>query len=310
MAADGARTVTQPRRIVPGETYFITRRCSRREYLLRPDEETKAIFDYCLAEAAARHGVGLLAWEAMSNHYHGVVHDPKGCLPAFLEHFHKMVAKAMNARWERSENFWSSEDTCVTRLISNSDIFDKIIYVLCNPVAADLVDRVDDWPGSSSLNYFGGKVTTHHRPKYFFRKDGVMPKIASLRVTLPSRITKHESAASFWQRVRKGIAAREETLRELRTKGKRRVFGRKAVMRVAHTDAPKTEVVKRGLRPHIACKDKERRILELEALVMFRAAYAAARLSWAKGERRVSFPFGTYRLRGLGVRCAGPPALS
>ena len=132
--------MTQPRKIVPGETYFITRRTSRREYLLRPDEETSAIFDYCLAEAAARFGIGLIAWKAMSNHYHAIVHDPKGRLPAFLEHFHKMVAKAMNARWDRSENFWSSEETCVTRLVSNNDIFEKILYVLCNPVAADLVD--------------------------------------------------------------------------------------------------------------------------------------------------------------------------
>ena len=81
--------VTQPRQIIPGETYLITRRCTRREYLLRPDDETNAVFDYCLAEAAARYGIGLIAWTAMSNHYHAVVHDPKGCLPAFLEQFHK-----------------------------------------------------------------------------------------------------------------------------------------------------------------------------------------------------------------------------
>jgi putative transposase len=301
--------VTQPRRIVPGETYFITRRCSRREYLLRPDAVTNAVFDYCLAEAAARFGIGLIAWQAMSNHYHAVVHDPKGRLPAFLEHFHKMVAKTMNERWGRSENFWSSEETCVTRLVSNNDIFEKVVYTLCNPVAADLVDRVNDWPGASSLGYFSGKITKHRRPKFYFREGGVMPEIVSLRATLPSRITKNESTASWWQRVRKAVAAREETLRDVRTKEKRRVFGRKAVVRVPHTDAPKTEVIKGKLRPCIACKDKERRILELEALQEFRAAYAAARLSWAKGDRRVAFPFGTYRLLGLGVRCAAPPSL-
>lgn len=304
--------VTQPRQIVPGEVYFLTRRASRREYLLRPDSETNAVFDYCLAEAAARFGIGLIAWKAMSNHYHAVVHDPNGRLPAFLEHFHKMVAKVMNARWDRSENFWSSEETCVTRLVSNNDIFEKVLYVLCNAVAADLVDRVHDWPGSSSLGYFGGKVTKHRRPKFYFRDDGAMPKVVSLRATLPSRITKNESTASWWQRVRKGLAAREETLRERRMKEKRRVLGRKAAMRVAHTDAPKTDkaATKGKLRPHIACKDKERRILELEALQAFRATYAEARQSWAKGDRRALFPFGTYRLLGIGVRCAGPPSLT
>jgi putative transposase len=303
--------VTQPRKIVPGEIYFITRRCSRREYLLRPDEETNAIFDYCLGEAIARFGLGLIAWKLMSNHYHAIIHDPKGCLPAFLEHFHKMVARVMNARWQRSENFWSSEETCVTRLVSNNDVFDKIIYVLCNPAAADLVDRVHDWPGSSSLGYLGGKETKHRRPKYFFRDDGVMPKVATLRATLPARITKNESTASFWQRVRKAVSAREETLREVRMKAKRRVMGRKAVVRVAHTDSPRTgPMTRKGLRPHIACLDKERRILELDALKAFRATYREARLRWSSGERRVTFPYGTYRLLSFGVRCSPPPSPS
>jgi hypothetical protein len=251
----------------------------------------------------------------MSNHYHAIVHDPKGRLPAFLEHFHKMVAKVMNVRWRRWENFWSSEETCVTRLVANNDIFEKVVYVLCNPVAADLVDRVHDWPGSSSLGYFSGKTTKHRRPKLFFRQDedAVMPEIVTLRATLPSRITKSESTASWWQRVRKELAKREAKLREMRVKSKRRVVGRKAVMRVEHTAAPKTEsdakTRKRKLRPHIACKDEARRRLELEALKAFRAANASARESWAEGLRRVKFPFGTYRLLGIGVSCAGPTSL-
>jgi putative transposase len=302
--------VTQPRYIVPGETYLITRRCSRREFLLRPDAETNAVFEYCLGEAAARHGIGLIAWNPMSNHHHMVVHDPKGTLPAFLEQFHKMVAKAMNVRWGRRENFWSSEETCVTRLINNNDIFEKVVYVLCNPVAADLVDRVHDWPGASSLGHVGGKVTKHRRPKFFFREDGDMPKVVTLRATLPSRITKNESTSSWWHRVKKALAEREATLRAQRIKSKRRILGRKAVMRVPHTDAPKPDTIRTKLRPCIACKDPKRRMLELQWLRMFRAAYASARLAWSRGQRRAEFPYGTYRLLALGVRCAEPPALT
>jgi putative transposase len=299
--------VTAPRHIVPGETYLITRRCTRREYLLRPDEETNAIFAYCLAEAAKRHGVGLVAWCLMSNHYHAVVHDPKGRLPAFLEQFHKMVAKVMNARWERSENFWSTEETCVTRLVTNHDIFEKVIYVLCNPVAADLVDRLEDWPGLSSLAFLSKKTRTDRRPKLYFQEDGAMPEVAELRSMVPSRITKNEAAASWWERVRKGVRERVETLRQLRIKENRRVMGRKAVLRMPHTAAPTTESAKGGLRPCIACKDPKRRKLELSALKEFRANYAAARLRLAAADRRAVFPWGTYRMRELGLRCAPPP---
>jgi putative transposase len=302
--------VTAPRHIVPGETYLITRRCSRREYLLRPDDETNAIFAYCLAEAAKRFSIGLVAWCLMSNHYHAVVHDPKGQLPAFLEHFHKMVAKTMNARWQRSENFWSNEETCVTRLVTNQDIFEKVIYVLCNPVAADLVDRLEDWPGVSSLNQLSKKAKAHRRPRLYFQQDGVMPEEAELRSMVPSRITKNESTDAWWDRVRKAVRARVETLRQVRKDEKRRVLGRKAVLSMPHTAAPTTEKPKGGLRPCIACKDPERRKLELAALKQFRAVYDDARLRLAAADRRAVFPYGTYRMRVLGLRCAPPPLVA
>jgi REP element-mobilizing transposase RayT len=292
---------------VPGDIHHVTRRCARREYLLAPNAVTNEIFEYCLAEAAARFGIGLIAWCVMSNHYHAVVHDPKGTLPAFLEHLHKMVAKACNARWGRWENFWSTEETCVTRLVSDQDVFDAVVYVLANPLAADLVDRYSDWPGSSAFGYLGGKKTTHARPKFYFREDGVMPLKATLTAMLPGRITKRESRAEWTTRLRKALAEREKTLRTARVTQKRRLAGRKTVLRLVHTDAPKTKAPRRGLRPALACREPQRRVVELAALREFRARYKTARLRWAAGDRRAEFPSGTYRLRGIGVRCAPFP---
>jgi REP element-mobilizing transposase RayT len=292
---------------VPGDIHLVTRRCTRREFLLVPDETTNAIFDYCLAEAAERFGIGLIAWDLMSNHYHAVMHDPDGVLPAFLEHFHKMVAKAFNARWGRWENFWSTEETCVTRLVSDQDVFEAVVYVLANPLAADLVDRYVDWPGSSSFGYLDGKKTTHVRPKFYFAANSVMPEKVTLEATLPRRITKRESRAAWTARLRKALAEREKTLRAERIAEKRPLAGRKKVLRQKHTDAPKTTAPRRGLRPALACGEAERRKVELAALVDFRDRYKAARLRWAAGDRRAEFPAGTYRLRSLGVRCAPFP---
>src|SRR5687767_10471489 len=108
--------MTAPRQILPGRFYLVSRRCTQRMFLLRPDEKTNEIFQYCLAEAATRFDIGLIAWVTMSNHYHAVLYDPHGRLPAFLEHAHKMIARCMNARWNRWENLWSTEQTCVTYL--------------------------------------------------------------------------------------------------------------------------------------------------------------------------------------------------
>jgi putative transposase len=297
--------MTAPRRIMPGDVYLITRRCTRREFLLRPDETTNQIFEYCLAEAAERYGIELIAWKAMSNHYHAVAHDPHGRLPAFIEHFHKMIAKCMNRRWNRWENFWSSDETCVTRLVTNHDILEKVLYVLCNPIESDLVGRIADWPGSSSLGYMNGKEKTIRRPKGgYFLEDGKMPKTATLRATVPPCITKEESAASWRAAVRAALSERETTILAERARKKRTVLGRKAVLRARPTQAPSPDTIRRKLRPCIACLEPVRRALELRALKEFRVRYAEVRARWIAGDRSATFPAGTYRMRLLGQRCA------
>jgi hypothetical protein len=40
--------------VLPRQFYLITRRCSRREFLLRPDPATNDAFLYCLIDAALR----------------------------------------------------------------------------------------------------------------------------------------------------------------------------------------------------------------------------------------------------------------
>jgi hypothetical protein len=47
-----------PRQVLPGQFYMITRRCTQRQFLLRPDRETNNAFTYCLIEAALRCQVG------------------------------------------------------------------------------------------------------------------------------------------------------------------------------------------------------------------------------------------------------------
>jgi putative transposase len=43
-----------PREVLPGRTYMITRRCTQRQFLLRPDSATNNAFMYCLAVATQR----------------------------------------------------------------------------------------------------------------------------------------------------------------------------------------------------------------------------------------------------------------
>ena len=125
---------------------MITRRCTQRQFLLRPDRATNNAFVYCLAVAALRTGVRVLFTAAQSNHHHTGILDPLGKYPEFIEHFHKLLAKCMNALRGRWENFWSSEQTSVVRLVDSGDVLDKMVYALTNPVKDNLVERVSETP--------------------------------------------------------------------------------------------------------------------------------------------------------------------
>jgi putative transposase len=297
--------VTAPRRVVPGQTYLITRRCSERRFLLRPDRRTEGIFLYCLAEAAQRYRIRVIAWMAMSNHYHAIVEDPDGVLPAFLCHFHKMAARALNARWGRWENLWAAEPTCAVKLVESADVLDKTVYALANPVADHLVQHAFDWPGASSLGALDGRTISLPRPKgTIFRDDGMMPAEVVLRAQAPSGWS---GGAEDWARAVRSrvLAAEAAAMAERQAKGFR-VLGRRAALSASPHDRPRTPEPRRNLRPHVACLDAARRVAELVALRRFRAVYAEAREAFIAGLPHV-FPWGTYKMvRELG--CVAEPA--
>jgi REP-associated tyrosine transposase len=56
-----------PRQVLPHQFYLITRRCTQRQFLLRPDNATNNAFLYCLIHAAVRSDVEVLLPCAMSN---------------------------------------------------------------------------------------------------------------------------------------------------------------------------------------------------------------------------------------------------
>ncbi len=56
-----------PRPVLPHQFYLITRRCTQRQFLLRPDPATNNAFTYCLIEAAQRANIDVLLPCAMSN---------------------------------------------------------------------------------------------------------------------------------------------------------------------------------------------------------------------------------------------------
>jgi putative transposase len=218
------------RQIVPGRTYLITRRCTQRQFLLRPDEETNNAFVYCYAYAAAKTGIETVAFIANSNHYHAVVVDRLGQVPVFLELFHKLLAKHQNRLRGREENFWASQQTSLVELVDETDVIDKVIYTLCNPVKDHLVERANEWPGATSLpSTLEGKSLRATRPARFFRAKGKMPSQVTLNCVRPPSLVQAEER-DYRTMLSQAIASVERDAADERKRRGFSVLGAKAIL--------------------------------------------------------------------------------
>ncbi len=294
--------MTLPRQVIPGSFYKITRRCTQRQCLLHPNPVTNEIFLYCLAEAAQRFDIEVMLPTALSNHHHTDIFDRHGNVIPFVEHFHRLLAKSMNAYLGRSENFWSSEQVSIVRIEDPADVIDKLVYTALNPVAADLVERVADWPGVSGLeDLLAQRTITVKRPSCFFSANGSMPETVTLSLVIPPELGDSDAIR---RELRERVAAGELRLAAERTQAGRRVLGRRGILKRSWRDFPATEAPRRGLRPRFAARSRAVLEAAIQRYHEFLCAYRQARRAWLEGEAP-HFPAGTYWLqRFAGVTVA------
>jgi putative transposase len=299
------RGVTPPRRVLPGTTSFVTRRCSERRCFLRPSRSTNEIVLYALALAAQRYRVLVHAVCAMSNHIHLVVTDVEARLPDFMRDLNSLIARAVNASLGRFEGFWASDRSySAVEPLDASDVIAKIAYVLANPVAAGLVRRGPEWPGVwIAPEQIGTTNLTVRKPKEFFDSDGYLPDTLELALTVPPGFA---SAEEFRSRLTAELRTLEEKhQRELASQG-RRFLGVARVLAQNPFARPASGERRFELNPRIAARDRWKRIEGLFRLKTFEQEYRRARASWCAGIRDVVFPAGTYLMRMMyGVQCAG-----
>jgi putative transposase len=296
--------VTAPREILPGRSYLLTRRCTQRQFLLKPSRRTNQLVRYCLGVAAAKTGLLLHAVCFMSNHWHGVVSDPQARLPEFLEHFHRLFAKAQNASLGRWENLWSSDKTSVVLLVSDDDVLEKMSYTIANPTAAGLVRSPREWPGVITTRI--GERYSVDMPDVFFDPEGTLPETVQLELTRPPIYPQLAPA----ELARYLAAAVERRVREARTamaRQGRKFLGAKAVLQQSFDAAPKTIEPRRNPNPRIAAAHTPERVQAIRNLVAFMRDYRAAWHAWRHGKREQLFPAGTYALR-IYARVACAPA--
>ncbi len=305
MAPALCRAVTPPRRILPGTTSFVTRRCSERRFFLRPSRATNAIVLYLLALAARRYRVRIHAFCVLSNHIHLVLTDMDGRLPAFMQYLDGLVARAVNASVGHFEALWATDGTYTAiEPLAPSDVLAKIAYVLANPVAAGLVKTGAQWPGLwTAPGQIGTTTLTARKPTGFFAPKGRLPQAVDLELTIPPGFGSPEE---FRARLAAEVGELEEKHRRTIASKGRRFLGVARVLAQSPFARPAPGEPRFALRPRIASRDKWARIGGLLRIRAFEQEYRECRASWRAGIRTVVFPAGTYLMRIMhGVQCAG-----
>jgi len=163
--------VTLPRRLVPGQLHTTTRRVIERRFLLKPTPEVNEIVLYCLGLALSRYpGVRLHATLVEANHKHDACSDasPESQLPDFYRTYHSLVARALNARYGRGENFWRTGSYDQVEVHGREALEDQLLYLWANPVQDGLVATPDEWPGVKFLPEDFGREITVARPEGAF----------------------------------------------------------------------------------------------------------------------------------------------
>lgn len=296
--------MSQPRQIIPGTTYLLTRRVLRRHLLFRPDAAITQLITYALAVTARRFGIQVHAICAMSTHLHIVATDVSGVLPSFLRSFHRLVALGTKVIRDWEGPVWGHEATSVVRLVTREAVIEKIVYTMANPVIAGLVARSSDWPGAKvvvdDLGRGSLKATRPH--VYFDPANEAWPEVAALPITLPPCIDER-GAKAFRNNVAAELARAEtRASAEMRNRnipvlGPDRVAEVSPFTRAVSDESPgdrnPTFAAGRGNGDAWRCA--------AEVTRAFRRAYRSALDQWRTGARSVVFPSGTWLMRVLHV---------
>jgi REP element-mobilizing transposase RayT len=292
--------VTQPREILPGSTYLITRRVLRRHFLLRPDKPLTQLVVYALAVSAERYGIQVHAVCAMSTHLHLVVTDVDGVLPQFLQYFHRLVAHGTKRLRQWEGPLWDLRATSAVRLLTRAAIVEKIAYVLANPVAAGLVEHAQDWPGATvDVRDLGRGTLRAARPSVYFDPDNSQwPAEKVLPIKLPPGTDKSK-AKEFRRDVRDELKRLEELARAEAKRQGLRFLGAKGAQEISPYERAKSAEAVRDRNPTFAVGRQAGDALRdaVAAVRTFRASYRAALEQWKADVRNALFPAGTWWMR-------------
>ena len=304
--------MSNPRRIVPGTTKFITRRTTRRFFLLNPDvkETVWNIYWYVTAVLAEEFGIEIHAVQVLSNHMHEVLTDTRGEISRFLQQRNRLFANALKVflGWEE-EVFARSGVSCVD-LYGPEAILEQIGYTLANAVKAGLAYNPENWPGvTHSAADIGTREICVHRPEHYFDPENTRwPESAKIAITVPPALKALFGFEEACRRIVSTVKNAVEEARDAAQKAGRILKSKDAIVATKHTTRASAREKHGERNPTFAAAgNKEQAARALHERRTFLGAYREALKMVRDGVLGVLFPRGTWRLHrelGFGVSTA------
>lgn len=140
--------MARPLRIeLAGGLYHVTSRGDRREdiYFSDADRETWLTL---LGSVCERYGWRCHAWCQMTNHYHLVIETPEPNLALGMRHLNGLYTQYVNRQHRRVGHVFQGRYKAIL-VERDAYLLELARYVVLNPVRADMVSDVADWPWSS-----------------------------------------------------------------------------------------------------------------------------------------------------------------
>jgi putative transposase len=305
--------MTRPRIVDAGATLALSRRTTRRHFLLNPDEarQMEQVYWYCLAYAAQLHGILVHAACLMSTHCHEVVTDVRGELPRFLETFHRNLALCTKAYRGWPEEVFNKRSSGGHALVTPEAMIDAIAYLIANPVEALAVRYAKDWPGAKTLpEHVGTRVIKVKRPAHYFDADNPnWPEEIELRLEMPVALELDYGPELSRERITQRVRHHQHQAWNKAKRAGIAFVGPRRVLRFPHTKRAKSYEVFGSLNPQFAAAGHRGAATEaVKRLRAFKAQYERALAAWTAGNRNACFPEGTWWMRVChGARCGPSP---
>ena len=301
--------MSNPRRIVPRTTKFITRGTTQRFFLLSPDRKRiiRNIYWYVTAVLAAELGIEIHAVQMLSNHMHEVLTDTRGEIARFLQQRNRLFANALKVFLNWKEEVFARGGASCVDLYGTDAILRQIAYTLANAVEAGLAHNPEDWPGVTlAATDIGTRTIRGERPKQYFDPDNKRwPAFAEITITVPQEL----DATFGWDSARKRIVATVDRAvleaREVARKAGRFLKSLEAIFATKHTTRASSPETPGERNPTFAAAgNPEQAARALHDRRTFLGAYREAMQKVREGVLGVLFPRGTWRMHrefGFGI---------